>query len=202
MTGPLLALSRTVLPTIEHCVKTQRDCCTKGGYSFTFKIPLFGCTRVTLQNFVAPYYCMYYRLNNIIVFFSFTIVQSDYRVHIFHCQRDALWVNQWIRGILEARRYQVTTNSQPFGDCDRVIIVLSQNMAKAPANVRKAADGIRGRISLGIKKEHCIEPNEIKDRCLGYIDMSRVSMYDYTFQYHLMKNVIKCLFLPEPIGSA
>lgn len=105
--------------------------------------------------------------------------------------------------MLEARRYQVTTNNEPFDDCDRVIIVLSQNFSKATAVIRKAAYGVRGRISLGIKMDiSVVEPNEVRDRCLGYIDMSRANMYDYSFQYQLMNKVIKCLFLPESVGSA
>ena len=68
--------------------------------------------------------------------------------------------------------------------------------------IRKAVDGIRGRISLAIKKEKCVEPMEITDRCHGYIDMSRVDMQDYSFQNKLMNNIIKSLFLPESVGSA
>lgn len=128
-------------------------------------------------------------------------VRSDYRVHIYHSNRDKLWVKQWIMGILEAKRFQVTTNYQPCWDCDRVIIILSQHFLRSADLVNEAHDGMEGRVSMVIRKEDCLDRDDFANKCRVFLDFSSQDMHDYSFQTNLMSWLLKGLSLPESICS-
>ncbi|XP_015756339.1 PREDICTED: uncharacterized protein LOC107335809 [Acropora digitifera] len=52
-------------------------------------------------------------------------VPEDYRVHVYHSKQDRMWVQQWIIGMLQANRFNVTTNKQSSRNGSRVILVLT-----------------------------------------------------------------------------
>jgi len=61
-------------------------------------------------------------------FLLFKQVPEDYWVHVYHSKQDRMWVQQWIIGMLQANRFNVTTNKQSSRNGSRVILVLTPEL--------------------------------------------------------------------------
>ena len=134
-------------------------------------------------------------------FFS---VAQDFKVHIYHGRSEGAWVRDWLRGILEVRRFEVTASSltSPCGsDIKKIIIVATEKMLKKgydPTSLRSAD----GKLVLIIKLSECSIPEDIEDICTAHLDLSTLGTHDQTLQTPLMFKVYKALKLPMSICSA
>ncbi|KAK2553654.1 hypothetical protein P5673_024877 [Acropora cervicornis] len=119
-------------------------------------------------------------------------VPEDYRVHVYHSKQDRMWVQQWIIGMLQANRFNVTTNKQSSRNGSRVILVLTPELLNEA--IRKTV--------LGIKLRDCDVEEEIKIECNSYMDLTTNDLSDFTLHEKFRSRVLKSLKMPLSICSA
>ena len=130
---------------------------------------------------------------------SVNVVQEDSQVHIYHSKKDRLWVKQWLTGMLEANRYNITTNRQAATNTSRIILVLTPELFDEPFPI---VDAIEGKTVLGIKLRDCDVPEEISSECTSYMDLTTTDPSDLTFHITFLFRIKKALKLPVSICSA
>lgn len=127
---------------------------------------------------------------------------EDSQVHIYHSKKERLWVKQWLTGMLEANRYNVTTNRQQAPtNTSRMILVLTPELFDEPFCFQ-LLDAIEGKTVLGIKLRDCEVPEEISSECTSYMDLTTTDLSDLTFHVTFMFRIKKALKLPVSICSA
>lgn len=126
-------------------------------------------------------------------------MQEDSQVHIYHSKKDRLWVKQWLTGMLEANRYNITTNRQAATNTSRIILVLTPELFDEPFPI---VDAIEGKTVLGIKLRDCDVPEEISCECTSYMDLTTTDLSDLTFHITFLFRIKKALKLPVSICSA
>ena len=138
---------------------------------------------------------------NINQFFFHTLVPEDSQVHIYHSKKDRLWVKRWIIGMMEANRYNITTNRQMSRKTSRMIVVFTPELFQEPF-CQEILDAIEGKMVLGIKLKDCDIPEGIVNECTSYIDLTATDLSDLTFHITFMFRIKKALKLPVSICSA
>lgn len=135
--------------------------------------------------------------------FSCNVVPEDSQVHIYHSKKDQLWVKQWLTGMLETNRYNVTTNRsrQAPTHASRMILILTPELFDEPFCLQ-ILDAIEGKTVLGIKLRDCNVPEEISNECTSYMDLTTTDLSDLTFHITFMFRIKKALKLPVSICSA
>ena len=133
--------------------------------------------------------------------FSLDVVPEDFQVHIYHSKKDRLWVKQWLTGMLEANRYNVTTNRQAPTGTSRMILVLTPELFDEPF-CNQILNAIERKTVLGIKLRDCHVPEEILNECTKYMDLTTTDLSDLTFHITFMFRIKKALKLPVSICSA
>ena len=129
------------------------------------------------------------------------LVPEDFQVHIYHSKKDRVWVKRWISGMMEANRFNVTTNKQPSENGSRIILVLTPELFNEPFT-SAILGSIQGKNVLGIKLRDCEIPEEIEKECTSYMDLTTTDLSDLTFHITFMFRVRKSLKLPISICSA
>ena len=137
----------------------------------------------------------------IFFFLLLNVAPQDCQVHIYHSKKDRLWVKQWISGMLEANRFNVTTNKQPSRNGSRMILVLSPELFNEPFS-SDIISAIQGKTLLGIKLRDCDVPEEIEKEYNSYMDLMTADLSDLTYHVTFMFRVQKSLKLPLSICSA
>lgn len=138
---------------------------------------------------------------NINQFFFHTLVPEDSQVHIYHSKKERLWVKRWIIGMMEANRYNITTNRQMSRKTSRMIVVFTPELFQEPF-CQEILDAIEGKMVLGIKLKDCDIPEGIANECTSYIDLTATDLSDLTFHISFMFRIKKALKLPVSICSA
>ena len=126
---------------------------------------------------------------------------EDYQVHIYHSKKDRVWVKQWISGMMEANRFNITINQQPSRNGSRVILVLTPELFNEPF-FSEISDAIQGKCVLCIKLKNCEVLKEIENECNSYVDLTTTDLSDLNFHISFMFRVKKFLKLPVSICSA
>lgn len=130
------------------------------------------------------------------------LVPEDYQVHIYHSKKDRVWVKHWILGMMEANRFNITTNKQPSRNGSRVIIVLTPELFNETF-FSEISDAIQGKYLLCIKLRNCEVPQEIEKECNSYMDLTTTDLSDLNFHdISFMFRLKKFLKLPASICSA
>lgn len=131
------------------------------------------------------------------------VVPEDSQVHIYHSKKDQLWVKQWLTGMLEANRFNVTTNREALTNTStsRMILVLTPELFDEPFCLQ-ILDAIEGKTVLGIKLRDCDVPVDISNECTSYMDLTTTDLSDMTFHITFMFRIKKALKLPVSICSA
>lgn len=129
------------------------------------------------------------------------VVPEDSQVHIYHSRKDRTWVKRWITGMMEANRYNVTTNRQTSRNTSRIIVVFTPALFDEPF-CHEILDAIEGKMVLGIKLKDCDIPEVIANECTSYMDLTTNDLSDLTFQITFMFRIKKALKLPVSICSA
>lgn len=134
--------------------------------------------------------------------FSLNVVPEDSQVHIYHSKKDRLWVKQWLTGMLEANRYNVTTNrGKAPTNTSRMILVLTPELFDEPFCF-EILDAIEGKTVLSIKLRDCDVPEEISNESTSYMDLTTTDLSNLTFHITFMFRIKKALKLPVSICSA
>lgn len=133
--------------------------------------------------------------------FSLNVVPEDSQVHIYHSKKDRVWVKRWLSGMLEANRFNVTTNRQAPTNTSRMILVLTPELFDEPLCLQ-ILDAIEGKTVLGIKLRDCDIPEEIANECTSYMNLTATDLSDLTFHITFMFRIKKALKLPVSICSA
>ena len=129
---------------------------------------------------------------------------DDFKVHIYHGKSDRAFVRDWIRGILEVRRFSLTAGplSIPCSKkVKKIIIIVSEKMLKKdfdPACLTNAWE----KLVLVIKRDNCCIPDDVEAACTAHIDLSAKCKHDFALQTSLMSSVLKALDLPVSVCSA
>jgi len=131
------------------------------------------------------------------------VVPEDSQVHIYHSKKDQLWVKLWLTGMLEANRFNVTTNREAPTNTgtSRMILVLTPELFDEPFCLQ-ILDAIEGKTVLGIKLRDCDVPVDISNECTSYMDLTTTDLSDMTFHITFMFRIKKALKLPVSICSA
>lgn len=130
---------------------------------------------------------------------------EDYQVHIYHSKKDRLWVKQWLTGMLEANRYNVTTNRRKAPtNTSRMILVLTPELFDEPFCF-EILDAIEGKTVLSIKLRDCDVPEEISNESTSYMDLTTTDLSNLTFHITFMFRIRKplnclCLFAQHKIA--
>lgn len=125
---------------------------------------------------------------------------EDYQVHVYHSKQERMWVKQWIIGMLEAKRFNITTNRQPSKNASRVILILTPELFNEQIN-DEIHGAVQGKTVLGIKLRGCDVAKQIQRVYSSYIDLTTVDPSDLTFHINFMFRVLKALKLPLSICS-
>lgn len=131
------------------------------------------------------------------------VVPEDSQVHIYHSKKDRLWVKQWLTGMLEANRFNITTNRQAPTNTStsKMILVLTPELFDKPFCLQ-ILDAIKGKTVLGIKLRDCDVPVDISNECTSYMNLTTTDLSDLTFHITFMFRIKKALNLPVSICSA
>lgn len=103
--------------------------------------------------------------------------------------------------MMEANRFNITTNKQPSENGSRIILVLTPELFNEPFS-SAILGSIQGKDVLGIKLRDCEIPEEIEKECTSYMDLTTTDLSDLTFHITFMFRVQKSLKLPISICSA
>lgn len=112
-----------------------------------------------------------------------------------------MWVQQWIIGMLQANRFNVTTNKQPSRNGSRVILVLTPELFNEAIS-EEILGAIPGKTVLGIKLRDCDVEEKIKIECNSYMDLTTNDLSDFTLHEKFRSRVLKSLKMPLSICSA
>ena len=103
--------------------------------------------------------------------------------------------------MMEAKRYNITTNRQMSRKTSRMIVVFTPELFQEPF-CQEILDAIEGKMVLGIKLKDCDIPEGIVNECTSYIDLTATNLSDLTFHISFMFRIKKALKLPVSICSA
>eukprot|EP00794_Sanderia_malayensis_P004542 gene4542-5139_t len=134
-------------------------------------------------------------------------VVDEYDVYIFHSKRDTRWVKNWLKGLLEAKRYNVKMKAN-YDDLQRyftagiqrssrLIFVLTPEFIKRDFSLLEQIKP--GSNALAIRLKSCEMPQGLNFN--SYIDLSFMDMTDKTLQHEILPKLISTLQLPKPICS-
>lgn len=112
-----------------------------------------------------------------------------------------MWVQQWIIGMLQASRFNVTTNKQASRKGSRIILVLTPELLNEAIS-KEILGAIPGKTVLGIKLRDCHVEEEIEIECSSYMDLTTNDLSDFTFHEKFKSRVLKSLKMPLSICSA
>lgn len=126
---------------------------------------------------------------------------EDSQVHIYHSRKDRAWVKRWLSGMMEANRFNITTNRKSSRNANRMILVLTPELFDEPFCF-EILDAIAGKRVLGIKLRDCEIPEEIANECTSYMDLTATDLSDLTFHITFMFRIKKALKLPVSVCSA
>ncbi|XP_065062159.1 uncharacterized protein LOC135688992 isoform X2 [Rhopilema esculentum] len=132
--------------------------------------------------------------------------EDEYDVYIFHNKRDSEWVSSWLKGPLQAKRYNVKMRATSKDIArpstgkkvmHRIIIVLTPEFIRRDIHQLENV-GVQTHVLL-LKLKQCQLPEGLFFS--SYVDLSFRDRTDLTLQSKLLAKLIATLQLPRPICS-